>query len=168
MMKASAGPAGRNRADERAVTPATVEGDYRMTSRVAPLLLPCVLTLAACANPGAQLALKAPETLVGMPKSALLSCAGVPERTADADGAEYLTYSREQTIVEREVDYEPFPWAGPGVFRPEVSTWSRSYRCDATFVVRDGRVQELRYNQNRDITLCYAILANCLPSPPAR
>lgn len=138
-----------------------------MTGHLAPLPLFCVLALAACANPGAQLALKAPETVLGMPKTALLSCAGVPERTAGADDAEFLTYSREQTIVERDVDFEPFPWAGPGVFRPDVSTWSRSYRCDATFVVRDGRVRELRYNQNRDISLCYAILANCLP-PPAR
>lgn len=136
-----------------------------MSRRPASLLLPCVVLLASCANPGAQLALKAPETLVGMPKTELLSCAGVPQRSASAGGAEYLTYSREQTIVERDVDYEPFPWAGPGVFRPEVSTWSRSYRCDATFVVRDGRVEELRYNQNRDITLCYEILSACLPAP---
>lgn len=131
----------------------------------ATLLLPLLAVLGACANPGAELALKAPDSLVGTPKTALLSCAGVPERTAAADGAEYLTYSREQTIVERDVDYEPFPWAGRGVFRPEVSTWSRSYRCDATFTVRDGRVRALTYNQNRDISLCYAILANCLPPP---
>ena len=136
-----------------------------MTGLRASLLLVVLAVLTACAGPGAELALKAPETLVGLPKASLLACAGVPERTATVDGTEYLTYRRSQTIIDRDVDFEPFPWAGAGVFRPEVSTWSRSYGCDATFAIRDGVVQELRYNQNRDISLCYAILSNCLPAP---
>lgn len=134
----------------------------------APVVLLGSVLLAACADPGAELALRAPQTLVGLPETELLACAGVPEeRTASGDGAQ-LTYTRTQTIVEREVEYEEFPWFGAGfprVVRPSVSSWSRSYTCRVDATVRQGRITALTYNRNRDITLCYAILANCLPPP---
>lgn len=131
------------------------------------------LLLAACASPQSEAARVAPSVLIGMPKGALLSCAGVPERSIVAGGAEYLTYSRQQTIVERDVDYEPWPWMGrgsgfPRLFRPEISTLRRDYRCDATFALRNGIVERLEYNLNRDLTLCGAIVANCVPTPEQR
>lgn len=124
-----------------------------------------VLALGACANPANEAAVRAPQTLVGMPKGELLACAGVPQRTAAAGDTEYLTYGREQIIVERDWDVDAFPWRGPRgpiLGRPEVSTWTRGYRCEATFAVRGGRVAELRYNADRDASLCYEILGNCL------
>lgn len=126
------------------------------------------LAVAACASPGNELALKAPETMVGMPKSELLGCAGVPQTTTAAGGVEDLIYSRRQTIVERDVDYDDAPWfgaRGPVLRRPTVSTWSRSYTCEVTATVQNGRVSALRYNDQRDITLCYQILSACLPPP---
>jgi hypothetical protein len=129
------------------------------------VVLVAVLALGACANPQNEAALLAPQTLVGMPKGELLACAGVPQRTAAADGAEVLTYGREQVIVERDWDEDEFPWLGPRgpmLWRPEVSTWTRRYRCEATVTVRGGRVAELRYNADRDASLCYEILGNCL------
>src|SRR3546814_18458621 len=41
-----------------------------------------VAVLAACANPRADPAAYAQNALIGMPEDALLSCAGVPDRTA--------------------------------------------------------------------------------------
>ncbi|WP_035691684.1 hypothetical protein [Azospirillum halopraeferens] len=53
-----------------------------------------VLVLAACATGAEDAALvqRAQTTMVGMPKAHLLSCAGVPERQAVANGTEYYTY----------------------------------------------------------------------------
>lgn len=126
-----------------------------------------VAGLAACASPGAELALKAPEMLVGLPETELLACAGVPQKRESAGEGERLIYSRTQTIVEREVEYDDFPrfGRGPRILRPAVTTWSRSYSCEATATVSGGRVQAVAYNENRDITLCYEILSACLPPP---
>lgn len=120
---------------------------------------------AACANPRAEQALAAPRTLVGMPEATLLACAGVPERRAGTGGEERLTYALSRTRVDRDVDWERDPWIGAlgaRVYRPEVSTWSRTYRCEATITLRDGRVAEVRYNEGRDVELCYEILGACL------
>lgn len=122
-----------------------------------------VLALGSCAGPQAELAKRAPQTLVGMPKGDLLACAGVPSRsTVGPDGTEYLTYGRRQTNIHRDLDYEDFGWI-PGVRYPEVSVWTTEYSCLATFAIRQGRVAELRYNENRDIQLCYQMIGNCLP-----
>ncbi|MGQ9368681.1 hypothetical protein [Azospirillum sp. ST 5-10] len=135
------------------------------TGGVAGWVAGCLM-LAACANPQNEAALAAPRTLVGLPKADLLACAGVPERTARAGGAELLAYSRRQTIVEREVDWERdnLLWRhGVRAYRPEVEVWSRTFGCEATFVIRDGRVAELRYDAHRDPELCYRIVGACLP-----
>ncbi|PWC40866.1 hypothetical protein [Azospirillum sp. TSO22-1] len=135
-----------------------------MTTRAIMTL--ALLALAACASPEAELAKQAPQTMVGMPKGTLLSCAGVPQRSATApDGTEYLSYGRQQTNVHRDLDWEADGWI-PGLWRPEVSTWTTNYSCEATFAVRRGRVAELRYNADRDIQLCYQLIGGCLG--PAR
>ena len=56
--------------------------------------LAAALLASSCANPQAELALRAPAAMVGMSKADLLSCAGVPERSAVAGDAEYLVYTR--------------------------------------------------------------------------
>lgn len=129
-------------------------------------LLPlAAILLASCANPQGEMALQAPRALVGMPKGELLACAGVPERNAADGRTEYLSYTQHQTIIEREVDYERDRWTPrglPSIRRPEVKIWRRDFACEATFILRDGRVAELRYNEGRDITLCHRIIANCM------
>ena len=131
-----------------------------------------MVALAACASPQADLAKQAPQTLAGMPKGDLLACAGVPQRSAVApDGTEYLTYGRQQTNVHRDYDSPSLGGFGLGlgggtgpfsVFG-DVDTWTTHYRCEATFAVRQGRVVDLRYNENRDIQLCYQMIGSCLP-----
>lgn len=133
-----------------------------MRIRMIPTL--ALAALAACASPEADLAKRAPQTLVGMPKGDLLACAGVPQRSAVApDGTEYLSYGREQINIHR--DYDPpglLGGGGPFSIFGEVDTWTTEYSCEATFAVRQGRVAELRYNENRDIQLCYQMIGNCL------
>lgn len=123
------------------------------------------LLVSSCANPQAELALRAPVAMVGMSKASLLSCAGVPERSAVAGDAEYLVYTRRQTLVDRDVDWEPSPWLGPRgpmLWQPDVTTWSRTYSCEATFELHGGQVTAVRYNDRRDPTLCYQIVGNCM------
>lgn len=140
------------------------------------------LAVGSCASPEADLAKQAPQTLAGMPKGDLLACAGVPQRSAVApDGTEYLTYGRQQTNIHR--DYDPPSLggfglglrhgglgdgglghgAGPFSIFGSVDTWTTEYSCVATFAVRQGRVVDLRYNDNRDIQLCYQTIGSCLP-----
>ena len=120
------------------------------------------VALAACASPQAEQALRAQTALVGMSKGDLLACAGVPERTAASGGVEYLTYSREETTVERDVSWEPDPWTGGAFMRPDVMEYWDTDRCIATITVRDGRVSEVRYDEQRDILLCYGIVGACM------
>jgi len=129
------------------------------------LLVAAALLTVSCANPQAESALRAPVTMLGMSKGDLLSCAGVPERSTTNGDTEYLTYIRQQTLVDRDVDWEPSPWLGPRgplLWRPDVTTYVRSYRCEATVALRGGRIAEMRYNQDRDATLCYQIVGNCV------
>ncbi len=136
-----------------------------VTVRRCGFLAAFAVLAASCANPQAELALRAPAAMVGMSKGDLLACAGVPERTASAGDAELLVYTRRQTLVDRDVDWEPNPWLGPRgpfLWRPDVTTYVRNYRCEATVVVRGDRIAEVRYNQDRDATLCYEIVGNCV------
>lgn len=126
------------------------------------LLLIAVLATAACAGPQADLAIRAPQTLEGMPKGNLLACAGVPDRSINGpDGTEYLSYSRHQTNVHRDFGYESYGWV-PGVLVPDVDSWTTNYSCTATFALRNGRVSGLTYNNDRDIQLCYRIVGSCV------
>ena len=139
-----------------------------MRTRAIPSL--ALAALAACASPEADLAKQAPQTLVGMPKGDLLACAGVPQRSAVApDGTEYLTYGRQQTNIHRDYDgpglggFGLGGGGGPFSIFGDVYTWTTEYSCVATFAVRQGRVVDLRYNDNRDIQLCYQTIGSCLP-----
>lgn len=134
------------------------------------ILFPALALLASCAAPQAEMAERARTELVGLPVSDLYACAGVPETTVEAGGGtRQLVYTRSQTIVNREVDYEEEPFLsrlGPRFVRPQVSYHRLDYACQATVTVADGTVRGIAYNAGRDIQLCYAIVANCMP--PAR
>jgi hypothetical protein len=134
--------------------------------------------LAACANVAAQQAMVARTALVGLPKTTLLSCAGVPERQMTLGPLDYFTYR-----TSRVVSY-PMPgwgggggwgwrhgrdWGGPGTIDDV-----RSYTCEATFTLRDGAVEQVTYSgapgDGGNLALCAAIVQNCLSlvaPPPA-
>lgn len=138
----------------------------------APLALLGLALLAGCAG-GAeerQQAQSAQAAVVGMPESTLLSCAGVPERSATADGTRFLTY------VSRGGGWGGGPSTSLGLGTGSGGTGvgigfgfplfggggGRASECEATFAVRDGVVQQLRYGADSDLAQCRRIVQNCL------
>lgn len=132
--------------------------------------------LAACANPAAEQALFAQNALVGMSKSTLLSCAGVPERQATVDNREYFTYrsSRLVSYPSPTMGFYGGGWGpryGYGWDWPTYGgTEIASFDCDATFSLRNGVVERVVYGGASGGTTrlgqCYAIVQNCLPQTP--
>ena len=138
-----------------------------------------LLGLAACANPQADQAAYAQTAFIGMPKQTLLSCAGVPTRSASADNIDYYTYTSERLVTT--------PTGGPhfgfnyGFHRPW-SPWgwgvgygdypdTETRDCQATFTLKDGIVQGIVYNSASDgqsarLGQCYRIVENCLALIP--
>jgi hypothetical protein len=132
--------------------------------------------LASCANPNADRAADARQLLVGMPKETLLSCAGVPQRSATVDNSEFLTYSIS--------DYSgggpstSFGVAGGsggsgvgiGFGIPLTGGGGYSTSCEANFTIRNGVVQQLNYTgssgASASLGQCYRIVENCLALVP--
>lgn len=137
-----------------------------------------LLGLAGCANPQADQALYAQQAFVGMPKQTLLSCAGVPSRSATVDNVEYFTYSSERIVTTPGMGgfsagygyYRPWsPWYGGWGYRDYPETETRD--CQATFTLKDGVVQRIVYggaSQGPSARLgqCYRIVENCLALIP--
>lgn len=142
----------------------------RGVRRIVPALL-SVLALAGCVSTAAETSWRAQRSLVGMPKSALLSCAGVPTRQASADGLEFLTYSSQR--IDSVPGWMGWDW-GPGWHHP-YGAWgyqtseTRSTDCEATFTLRNGVVERLVYGgdgANGIYSQCATIVANCVPPAP--
>ncbi|HEV7368401.1 hypothetical protein [Arenibaculum sp.] len=126
--------------------------------------------LAACANPRTDEVMQAQDALVGMPVETLLSCAGVPERRASAAGTDFFTYVGAQGAGTAGPTTSlgvglgtggggfgfglglPLGTAGGGIQRDA---------CEATFTVRNGVVQQVRYSGDA-VGECYPVVANCL------
>ncbi len=133
-------------------------------------------TLAACANPAADQALFAQSALVGMPKSTLLSCAGVPDRQAVVDNREYFTYrsARLVSYPSPAVGFYGGGWGphfGYGLGWPAYGAEVASFDCDATFSLRNGSVERVVYGGSSGgatrLGQCYAIVQNCLAQVPS-
>lgn len=149
--------------------------------RLACALAGLAAALGGCANPEADAALYARNAFVGMPKDALLACAGVPDRSTQSDGVEYMTYTSARLDV-RSVGVGgfygyPYGWGG-GAWAPAYDTYADTVSCAATFVVRDGRVQGITYGGASDpgaerLAQCYRIVEPCMglvppmPQPPS-
>src|SRR4051812_11090721 len=112
-----------------------------------PLLALASWTLAGCADRNAELALAARPALVGLPKAVLLSCAGVPDRSAQSNGLEFLTYEA-RTITS-------YAYGLPS-----------SRTCDTTLTLRNGVVEQVSYSGDYSPSACYATVRSCVP--PAR
>ena len=104
----------------------------------------CTLQHAADAN-------RAQKEMVGLTRTELFQCAGVPHRTANEGGLDYLVYSAEQTT----------PYKG-GSF---------SENCDATFILRNDVVIKVMYRGDTGGLhpifktkgrACFPIIEHCL------
>ncbi|WP_246149181.1 hypothetical protein [Skermanella pratensis] len=133
--------------------------------------------LASCANPNADRAADARRTLVGMPKETLLSCAGVPQRSAQVDSTEFMTYtSREFGGGGPSTSFGVAGGSGGsgvgfGIGIPLFGGGGGySNSCDATFTVRNGVVEQLSYTGSAGASAsmgqCYRIVENCLELVP--
>lgn len=91
----------------------------------------------------------------------------MPERTGRQGDTEYLSYSREETFVLQDFDYDESWFGSLRLLRPDFDVHLFDYRCEATFALRDGTVQAVEYSQGHDILLCHDIVADCLPPAPA-
>lgn len=149
-----------------------------VSSRLSPTALPLIaaaalLGLTACADPAADEALAAQTALIGMPKSTLLSCAGVPERQTTSGALEYFTYRTGSVSY-----YAPSPPIGYGWSRRGLDYDPWDYypplpgdvvdeRCEATFTLAGGVVERLVYRAS-STRACAAIVQNCLALVPQR
>jgi hypothetical protein len=137
-----------------------------------------LLLLSACANPRAEQALVARHALVGMPKQTLLSCAGVPERSATLDNIDYFTYTSRRTVAYSSPSvgfwgsryWHPRWGYGYGLGAPFDAYDLRTYACDVTFTLRNGIVERVVYggavSGDSRLGQCYAIVENCLALIP--
>ncbi len=131
--------------------------------------LAALMGLAACASDSEdiEIAQRAQTQLVGMPKAALLSCAGTPTRQAVVDGIEYYTYSVRPDydganaslgLVEPSADGVGY---GLDIGVPAFSS-RRTQGCDTTFILRGGAVQQVTYPAGANATDCGALVSSCL------
>ena len=134
-----------------------------------------VTLLTACANPSADQALYAQAALVGMPKSTLLSCAGVPERQAAVENQEFYTYrnGRITTYPSSSLGFWGGRWGpgfGYGAGFPLYDADIRTTTCEATFTLRNGAVERLVYGGapggGSTLGQCYHVVENCLALIP--
>lgn len=132
------------------------------------------LAIAGCADRHAGQAVSAQTTLVGMPKSVLLSCAGAPDRMDSVDGTEILTYVTQPLRRRGGGTTGSFGMAGGsgGGFGVGLGlsfgTGGDSRGCVATFTVAADRVSRLAYRDEAGNPgdACYAIVENCLAIKP--
>ncbi len=102
------------------------------------------LAIAACASSlgREELAERAQTELVGISAEKLLACAGAPNRRATSGGLEVLTY-----VVRKDTD--------------EIAHF-----CEATFVLKSGRVTEVSYRGTTGLVTgrahCGYVVENCL------
>ncbi|PWC44813.1 hypothetical protein TSO221_17295 [Azospirillum sp. TSO22-1] len=136
-----------------------------------------LIGLAACAgnSKDADLAERAQTQLVGLPKAALLSCAGVPSRQAVVNGAEYYTYSARPVVDTDSTGIAGIPGTGVGLsggtadgiglslgIGGPLAASRTPQGCDATFVLRGGTVQQVSYPMGASIADCGALVSNCM------
>ncbi|WP_207458332.1 hypothetical protein [Azospirillum sp. SYSU D00513] len=141
--------------------------------RVVPFLVlgATAVLLAACAGgPAADMAQQARTSLVGMPKQALLSCAGVPDRQAEAGGREFYSY------VQRPTGGYGGPSTSIGIGGGSSSGIGLGLGfglplggggdsgCEATFTLENGVVRQLVYAPDASLSSCAPIVRNCMPA----
>jgi hypothetical protein len=125
------------------------------------LLVVLTLGTTGCAVQRAQVADRAQTELVGMSKKDLMVCAGVPIRQERIDDLELLTYGGGGDSTSIGTANAVAPGTAVGVSRT-----AHRY-CEATFVLKDGKVQKVNYQGRTGGLLtkgeqCAFIVENCV------
>lgn len=140
------------------------------TGRFGLAAVVAMAALAGCAGgERVELARRAQTELIGMPRAALLSCAGVPTRQATADGNEYFTYRSPVTSAGGGPSTSVGIGGGGGGVGVGVGLGIPLFGggggrgCEATFTLSGDVVRRLVYPAGTDLDDCGALLRNCLP-----
>ena len=130
-------------------------------SRVFLLLFSVILvsSLSGCKYNRVKTAQAAKTELIGMSKTELLSCAGVPDKTARSNGVEFLSYrSGGETS-----------YSANTIYGYNATTFINSnYKfCDIKITIEDDRVQSIKYSGNTGGLFtpgeqCGYVLENCI------
>ncbi len=135
------------------------------------MVVVALAALSGCANPRAERAVLAQTALIGMPRATLLSCAGVPPRTATEGDREYFGYVSETLVSFPTAPlfgprwYHPYPYGYRfgAPFWPDYGGYAVDYDvCIATVTLRNGVVESLTYRGDSTLSQCYAIFESCL------
>ncbi|MBE7636638.1 hypothetical protein GUA87_07250 [Sneathiella sp. P13V-1] len=143
-------------------------------------MLLCGFSLNSCANIALEQAETARTEIVGMAKSELFECAGLPDQeSTDERGREYVAYKAEN------IAHILPPYPGPG-FYPSVRvgpnrSWGiggfyhypvtipKQQSCKATFTLENDKVVSLSYRTNDQSegsrALCAELIKSCLKTP---
>jgi len=128
--------------------------------------------IVSCTNLSFEEAERAKLDLIGLSKSELLSCAGVPDKTANDDKQkQFLSYSSQKIVnvptrypsrLHSGLRYNTYPFRYYSF--PAIQQENRV--CTVTFSVVEDLVTALSYRQNDGDRLgteqCYQIVKNCL------
>lgn len=160
-------------------TPIATTNGVKVHFRVATSIGLCVL-LTACASTSREESERAKTDLLGLSKSDLMNCAGIPHRTGKSNtGKEYLAYTSEKTVQVPSNAYGSgfYPSFGYHSRRSHFhnsfliygGTAEETRACTATFGLEQGKVVSLTYTLNDGDSLgmrqCYQIVKNCLLPP---
>lgn len=139
--------------------------------------LAAALTLGGCATERADQALQAQQALVGLSRSALVQCAGDPQRQTRQGGIDYLTYSNEPVAsggaygpnVGVGVDSSVSDRGIDGTRSTQLVEEIRSDYCEVTFSLVGNRVERVTYRTpagfgQRRYGRCLDVVATCLRS----
>ena len=113
------------------------------------VMLALLCASAGCSVERSHHAEQAQTTLIGLPKSELYRCAGLPDKHETLGNTEYLTY------------YNDLLTSG-GLTAPIIGggiNFFDSKYCHATFLLRGGKIAELHYAGNASST--FAPLDQC-------
>ena len=118
------------------------------------LLLPALIMLSSCSGMAAQ----ARTELIGMPRSDLISCAGVPDKSVTLPDREVLQFEQNQQVQ------GPLDIKGP--MSLELSLGGKG-TCHAVVTLREGIVSGVGYTGPSSTLLgpyaaCVPILKGCL------
>ena len=108
-----------------------------MAHRILAALCFCLLFTACARYERAAVAERAKTELIGLSKAELLACAGVPHRRYQEGDLEIFTYSASADSVGVGVVTGASPQIAVGAMR-------RRY-CEATFALRNNRVERVSY-----------------------
>jgi hypothetical protein len=122
----------------------------------------CITLISGCSLDvvnRAGIGIRAKTELIGMPKSEILRCAGIPATIHKNNGTELLTYSN----LDRSDLYDVMPGPGGGLLQMA----SQLDECEVTLILRNSVVESVNYGTNHTGIMasddqCAYVFESCL------